>query len=66
MTLIQTQRIKPFPIILVGSDFWAGLVDWMRDKLLAEGNINKEDILLFKVIDDAEEVVDFIKKTVVV
>ena len=66
MTLIQTQRIKPFPIILVGSDFWAGLVDWMKDKLLAEGNINKEDILLFKVIDDAEEVVDFIKKTVVV
>jgi uncharacterized protein (TIGR00730 family) len=66
MTLIQTQRIKPFPIILVGSDFWAGLVDWMKDKLLAEGNINKEDILLFKVIDNAEEVVDFIKKTVVV
>jgi hypothetical protein len=66
MTLIQTQRIKPFPIILVGSDFWAGLVDWMRNKLLTEGNINKEDILLFKVIDDAEEVVDFIKKTVVV
>jgi hypothetical protein len=64
MTLIQTQRIKPFPIILVGSDFWTGLVDWIRDKLLAEGNINKEDILLFKVLDDADEVIEFIKKTV--
>lgn len=66
MTLIQTQRIKPFPIILVGSDFWTGLVDWIKDKMLAEGNINKEDILLFKVLDDAEEVVNFIKKTVIV
>ena len=66
MTLIQTQRIKPFPIVLVGSDFWAGLVDWIRDTLLAEGNINKEDILLFKVLDDADEVINFIRKTVVV
>ncbi len=65
MTLIQTQRIKPFPIVLVGSDFWAGLVDWIKDKLLAEGNINKEDMLLFKVLDDAEEVIKFIKKTVI-
>ncbi len=64
LTLIQTQRIKPFPIILVGSEFWAGLVDWIRDKLLIEGNINKEDILLFKVLDDADEVIEFIKKTV--
>lgn len=66
MTLIQTQRIKPFPIVLVGSRFWAGLVDWIRDTLLAEGNINAEDVLLFKVLDDADEVVDFIRKTVVV
>jgi hypothetical protein len=64
LTLIQTQRIKPFPIILVGSEFWAGLVDWIRDRLLVEGNINKEDILLFKVLDDADEVIEFIKKTV--
>ena len=64
MTLIQTQRIKPFPIILVGSEFWNGLVDWIKGKLLAEGNINKEDILLFKVLDDADEVIEFIKKTV--
>lgn len=66
MTLIQTQRIKPFPIVLVGSDFWAGLVDWIKDKLLGAGNINKEDMFLFQVLDDAEEVVNFIKKTVIV
>lgn len=66
MTLIQTQRIKPFPIVLVGSGFWAGLVDWIRDTLLAAGNIDKEDMLLFKVLDEAEDVISFIKKTVIV
>lgn len=66
MTLIQTQRIKPFPIVLVGSSFWAGLVDWIRDTLLTAGNIDKEDILLIKVVDEAEDVISFIKKTVIV
>jgi len=66
MTLIQTQRIKPFPIVLVGSGFWSGLVDWIRDTLLAAGNIDKEDMLLLKVLDEAEEVVGFIRKTVIV
>lgn len=65
LTLIQTERIKPFPIVLVGSDFWSGLVDWIRDKLLSNGNISSEDISLFQVIDDPEEVVKHIKKTVV-
>lgn len=64
MTLIQTQRIKPFPIVLVGSDFWAGLVDWLRDKLLGSGHIAKEDLELVKVLDDADEVVEFIKQKV--
>lgn len=66
MTLIQTQRIKPFPIVLVGSDFWAGLVEWIMDTLLAAGNIDKEDMLLLKVLDEAEEVISFIRKTVIV
>lgn len=65
LTLIQTQRIKPFPIVLVGSDFWAGLVDWIKDKLLASGNINPEDVLLFQVLDDADAVVNYIRKTVI-
>lgn len=65
LTLIQTERIKPFPIVLVGSDFWSGLVDWIRDKLLASGNISPEDVSLFQVIDDVDEVVKHIKRTVV-
>jgi uncharacterized protein (TIGR00730 family) len=65
LTLIQTLRIKPFPIVLVGSDFWSGLVDWIKDKLLKSGNISAEDILLFQVLDDADAVVNYIRKTVI-
>ncbi|TKB23204.1 TIGR00730 family Rossman fold protein [Desulfopila sp. IMCC35006] len=64
LTLIQTERIKPFPIVLVGSEFWAGLVDWIKDKLLGSGNITLEDMSLFKVLDDADEVVSYLKKTI--
>lgn len=63
LTLIQTERIKPFPIVLVGSDFWTGLVDWIRDKLLGYGNISPEDMSLFTVLDDPEEVVKFLQTT---
>jgi hypothetical protein len=64
VTLIQTERIKPFPIVLVGSEFWAGLVDWIKDKLLGSGNISAEDILLFKVLDDADEIVSYLKEKI--
>jgi uncharacterized protein (TIGR00730 family) len=66
ITLIQTRRIKPFPIVLVGSDFWNGLIDWIKERLLAAGNISKNDLLIFQVIDDPKEVVAFIQRTVVV
>jgi uncharacterized protein (TIGR00730 family) len=66
ITLIQTRRIKPFPIILVGSEFWAGLIDWIKEKLLGAGNISKGDLLIFNVMDDPDEVVAFIQRTVVV
>ncbi|WP_457574790.1 LOG family protein [Desulfolithobacter sp.] len=65
ITLIQTRKVKPFPIILVGSDFWGGLVDWIQDRLLASGKINDEDLLLFETIDEVDEVVHHIRKTVV-
>lgn len=65
LTLIQTERIKPFPIVLVGSSFWGGLVNWIKDTMLANGNISEEDIDLFQVMDDPEDVVNYIKKTVV-
>ncbi len=64
LTLIQTERIKPFPIVLVGSEFWAGLVDWIKDKLLGSGNISLEDMSLFKVLDDADEVVSYLKENI--
>lgn len=65
LTLIQTRRVKRFPVILVGSDFWGGLVDWIKDRLLAEKYINEDDLLYFQVMDDPEEVVKYIKRTVV-
>ena len=61
LTLIQTETIKPFPIVLVGSQFWGGLVDWIEDKMIESGNISPEDVSLFKVLDDPEEVVAYIK-----
>ncbi len=64
LTLIQTERIKPFPIVLVGSSFWSGLVDWLREKLLGYGNISKDDLLLFKVLDDVDDVVDYLKNII--
>ncbi len=66
LTLIQTQRIRPFPIIMVGSDFWGGLVDWMKEKMLGMECVNEEDLHLFTVLDEVEEITDFLKNTVVI
>ena len=65
LTLMQTRRIKAFPVILVGTDFWEGLVDWIKEKLLETNKIDKDDLLYFQVMDDPEEVVNYIKRTVV-
>jgi uncharacterized protein (TIGR00730 family) len=65
LTLIQTQRIKPFPIILVGSSFWGGLIDWIKDQMVANGTISENNLELINIIDDPGEVVDFIKRRVV-
>ncbi|MDX9895720.1 MAG: TIGR00730 family Rossman fold protein [Desulfofustis sp.] len=62
ITLIQTQRVKPFPVVLVGSSFWSGLLDWIRKNQLAAGLISEEDLQLCKVLDDADEVVEYIKQ----
>ena len=66
LTLIQTQSVKPFPIILVGSEFWGGLLEWIKDKFISNGTISKDDLLLIDIMDDVESVVTYIKKTVVV
>lgn len=61
LTLIQTRKIGRFPIILVGSTFWGGLIDWIKDVLLEkEKNINPEDMDLIKIVDTAEDAVALI------
>lgn len=65
ITLIQTRRIKPFPIILVGSEFWVGLIDWIKERMLSAGNIDQNDMLIINVMDDPEEIVAFIKRTII-
>jgi uncharacterized protein (TIGR00730 family) len=56
LTLSQTDKIRHFPVVLVGSDYWRGMVDWIRDHLLEDGKISADDMDLFKVCDDPEEV----------
>jgi len=65
LTLIQTRKIRPFPIIMVGSSFWSGLVDWIRQQLVNSNKISEEDMLLFEVMDEPDEIVKYIRKTVV-
>lgn len=58
LTLIQTEKIGKFPIILVGSDFWSGLIDWIKKVMLEEyKTISEKDLDLFKIVDDPEEAV---------
>ena len=56
LTLIQTHRMEKFPIILVGSDYWKGLVDWLKNTALKHDTITPQDFKLFKITDDVEEV----------
>lgn len=66
MTLIQTRKSTPFPVVLMGKSFWSGLVDWLKDSMLSRGNISAGDLDLFQITDDAEEaaymISDFYKK----
>src|SRR6185503_14216241 len=61
LTLIQTGKIRDFPVVLVGTTYWQGLIDWMRATQLSAGAISEADIGLLKLTDDAEEVVDLIR-----
>jgi uncharacterized protein (TIGR00730 family) len=62
ITLIQTKKIGRFPIVLVGRDFWSGLLDWIKKTLIAEGNISEEDLNLFRIVDTADEAIDHLNK----
>jgi uncharacterized protein (TIGR00730 family) len=61
LTLMQTHKIKPFPVLLFGSDYWQGLLDWLWGCTLARGYISAKDMDLLIVSDGAEEVVDLIQ-----
>ncbi len=65
-TLIQTRRVKPFPIILVGGEFWSGMIQWIKNQLLNNQKISPKDIDLLQIIDEPEEIVETVKKFVVI
>jgi len=65
LTLIQTKRIRSFPVILMGSNYWKGLLDWLKNTMHAEGKISEEDIDRMLVVDDPQDVVAHIKKFVI-
>ena len=61
ITLIQTKKIGAFPIILVGTDFWSGLIDWVKDTLLDKfETISPKDLDLFSIVDSSDQVIDAI------
>lgn len=60
LTLIQTNKIAKYPIILVGKEYWEGLVHWIKNKMLVDGNISPEDLDFFQVVDSADEVIRLI------
>ncbi len=62
LTLIQTGKIKDFPVVLFGIDYWSGLEAWLRDTVAGEGNIDEEDLLRFHVTDDPAEAVAHVIK----
>lgn len=60
ITLIQTQKIRIYPIVLVGKSYWGGLFDWIKSTMLANGNISESDLDLIHITDDSDEVVSII------
>ena len=62
INLIQTERINKFPVVLFGSDYWKGMLDWLKNTMLTHGNISQEDLHLFTVVDQPKEVIAVIKK----
>lgn len=64
LTLVQTRKATQFPIVLVGKEYWSGLFDWVKNTMLAQGNINAEDLERVTIVDTAKEAVFAIKRGV--
>lgn len=62
LTLIQTNKIGKFPIVLVGTDYWSGLLDWLKKTLVKDGKISPDDLDLFRLVDTAEDAVQHFVK----
>ena len=62
INLIQTKRITKFPVVLFGSEYWKGMLDWLKATVFKNGNISKEDLSIFTIVDDPKEVAAVIKK----
>jgi uncharacterized protein (TIGR00730 family) len=60
LTLIQTGKIRDFPVVLVGRDYWGGMVDWLRERALSEGKVDSTDLALMSVTDEPGEVVEIL------
>jgi len=58
LTLVQTEKVTSFPIVLVGTSYWSGLVDWIRDTVLADGKISARDLDMFRLTDDIDEAIE--------
>lgn len=65
LTLIQTKRVKPFPVILVGTAYWSGMLDWIKSRLKADSLISPEDLDIVQLLDDPEEIVASVKRIVI-
>ncbi|MFK0262280.1 TIGR00730 family Rossman fold protein [Streptomyces angustmyceticus] len=64
LTLVQTRKVTRFPIVLFGTSYWSGLVDWLRDTLVAEGKASMHDLELFHLSDDVDEAITLVTKEV--
>ncbi|MDD5006245.1 MAG: TIGR00730 family Rossman fold protein [Candidatus Omnitrophica bacterium] len=62
LNLVQTERIQKFPVVMVGSDYWKGLIQWIKDEAIERGCIDKSELDIFKLVDEPEEVVRIIKE----
>jgi len=63
ITLIQTNKIERFPVILYGSDFWSGCIDWIKNTVCQKfNNVSTNEMFLFELVDSKEEIIDILKK----
>lgn len=62
VTLIQTKKIHPFPVVIMGTEYWSGLIEWIKSTLLENGMVSKTDLDIFSITDDPKQAVSVVKK----